>query len=677
MISLEIKELRHEQMGDFWYDVAYRVMVSRTLDALEEQELVPKGLVKYQFSAKGHELAQTLLGLHLTHPRDGVTVYYRSRPLVLSLGLTVEEALRSSLAREGSMSDGRDVGVMFNLPSRGGATVLPTAGDVGSQYPPAMGWAQAIRYYLEVLRDGSWEGAIAVACGGEGSVAANGFWAALTAATTLKLPMLFFIEDNGRAISVPSTLQTPGGNIAANLASFGQLKVLEGPGYLPEVTASLIHEAVAWVREGNGPCLLRLEVPRLSGHTFIDTQAYRSKEEREQAAARDPMLALRRFLGDDAFQAIQEKAEKEVRQALEAALGAAPPDPKRALAWLFAGKSMGAPPGEKQAQEEGPRINFVEGIRRTLAVELATNQKLVVFGEDVGAKGGVHGATVDLQRQFGEQRVFDTSLSEVGILGRASGMAMAGLKPVAEIQFRKYVDPAYDTLVDIGSVRWRSAGRFASPVVVRMPLGFGRKTGDPWHSVSHEAIFAHTLGWRIAFPSNAADAVGLLRTALRGEDPVLFLEHRALLDSPEARRPYPGDTFVLPFGLAAQLTLGHRLTVVSWGAMVYRCLEAAKKFPGEITVLDLRTLCPWDREAVVRSVRQTGRLLVVHEDTITGGFAGEIIAAVMEEVFPYLDAPPSRLASQDVFVPYEAGLMDVVVPTVDAICQAMEQLLRY
>lgn len=256
-------------------------------------------------------------------------------------------------------------------------------------------------------------------------------------------------------------------------------------------------------------------------------------------------------------------------------------------------------------------------------------------------------------------------------------MAMAGLKPVAEIQFRKYVDPAYDTLVDIGSVRWRSADRFASPVVVRMPLGFGRKTGDPWHSVSHEAIFAHTLGWRIAFPSNAADAVGLLRTALRGEDPVLFLEHRALLDSSEARRPYPGDTFVLPFGLAAQLTLGHRLTVVSWGAMVYRCLEAAKKFPGEITVLDLRTLCPWDREAVVRSVRQTGRLLVVHEDTITGGFAGEIIAAVMEEVFPYLDAPPSRLASQDVLVPYEAGLMDVVVPTVDAICQAMEQLLRY
>lgn len=677
MSSLDQKQSRLKQTNDFWLEVGYRAVLSRTLDEWEERVLVPKGLVKYQFSAKGHELAQTLLGLHLTHPRDGVTVYYRSRPLVLSLGLTVEEALRSSLAREGSMSDGRDVGVMFNLPSRGGATVLPTAGDVGSQYAPAMGWAQAICYYREVLKESSWKGAIAVACGGEGSVAANGFWAALTVATTLKLPMLFFIEDNGRAISVSSTLQTPGGNIAANLASFGYLKVLDGPGYLPEVTASLIREAVMWVREGNGPCLLRLEVPRLCGHTFIDTQAYRSKEELEEAAARDPLVVLGKFLGEDAFRTFQEKAEREVRQALEAALRAAPPDPKRALAWLFAAKSTGAPPSGKQAQEEGPRINFVEGIRRTLAVELASNQKLVVFGEDVGAKGGVHGATVDLQRQFGEQRVFDTSLSEVGILGRASGMAMAGLKPVAEIQFRKYVDPAYDTLVDIGSVRWRSADRFASPVVVRMPLGFGRKTGDPWHSVSGEAIFAHTLGWRIAFPANAADAVGLLRTALRGEDPVLFLEHRALLDSPEARRPYPGDDYTLPFGQAAQLTEGERLTVVTWGAMVYRCLAAAENFSNEITVFDLRTLSPWDREAVVRSVRKTGRLLVVHEDTITGGFAGEIIAAVMEEVFPYLDAPPSRLASQDVLVPYEAGLMDVVVPTVDAICQAMEQLLRY
>lgn len=661
----------------FFREVARHVLRSRLLDELEERELVPKGLVKYQFSAKGHELAQVVVGLHLTHPQDAAAVYYRSRPLVLTVGLSLEEALRSSLARVGGMSEGRDVGVMFNLKGRGKATVLPTAGDVGSQYAPAAGWAQAIRYYREVLGEEQWQGAMAVACGGEGSVASNGFWAALVAATTCRLPLLFCIEDNGRAISVPSELQTPGGNVAANLASFGGLKVLDGPGYLPEVTASLVQEAVQWVRSGAGPCLLRLQVPRLCGHTFIDTQAYRHEEELREARQQDPLLHLQALLGEEAFAAVRGEVEEELQAALERALGAPAPDPSSARLFLFASQERGAPRPGVLPPQEGPRINLVEGVRRTLATELAANPKVLVFGEDVGAKGGVHGATVDLQRRFGEARVFDTSLSEVGILGRASGMAMAGLRPVAEIQFRKYVDPAYDVLVDIGLVRWRTAGKFESPVVVRMPLGFGRKTGDPWHSVSAEAIFAHTLGWRIAFPSNAADAVGLLRAACRGEDPVLFLEHRALLDSPEARRPYPGDDFVLPFGVAARLTKGERLTVVTWGAMVYRCLAAAEAFPDEVEVLDLRTLAPWDREAVVSSVKKTARLLVVHEDTLTAGFAGEIVAAVLEECFPYLDAPPLRLGSADCLVPYDQGLMDAVVPTVEAVQKAIARALRY
>ncbi len=658
----------------FWREVTLRVLASRLLDELEERELVPQGLVKYQFSAKGHELAQVLLGLHLNHPRDAVGVYYRSRPLVLTLGLSLEEALRASLARSGSMSEGRDVGVMFNLPSRGRATVLPTVGDVGSQYAPAAGWAQAIRYYQEVLQEAEWQGAMAAACGGEGSVATNGFWAALTLATTLQLPMLFVIEDNGRAISAPGQLQTPGGNVAANLASFAQLKVLEGPGYLPEVTASLVSEAVSWVRMGKGACLLRLQVPRLCGHTFIDTQAYRNEEELSQAQRQDPLRHLAVLVGESTFGELARQAEEQVRHALSQALSAPSPDPACAKQHLFAPEQ---PWDEPKPEEEGPRINLVEGVRRTLAAELAREPKLVVFGEDVGVKGGVHGATVDLQRQFGPERVFDTSLSEVGILGRASGMAMAGLRPVAEIQFRKYVDPAYDVLVDIGSVRWRTGGKFTSPVVVRMPLGFGRKTGDPWHSVAAEAVFAHTLGWRIAYPSNAADAVGLLRTALRGQDPVIFLEHRALLDSPEARRPYPGDAYQLPFGVAVRLLPGDQLTVVSWGAMVYRCLAVAQSLSGRVELWDLRTLCPWDREAVVRSVRRTGRLLVVHEDTITAGFAGEIMAAIMADVFAYLDAPPTRVATADALVPYDAGLMDAVVPTVETIRRAMEELLAY
>lgn len=674
-------EARLPGKSGFWHEVARVVLRSRVLDELEERELTPKGLVKYQFSAKGHELAQVLLAKNLTHKHDAAAVYYRSRPFALACGLSLEEALRSSLARQGSMSEGRDVGVMFNLPSRGGATILPTAGDVGSQYAPAAGWAQAIRYHRQVLGDESWAGAMAVACGGEGSVAANGFWAALVVATTLKLPVLFFIEDNGRAISAPASLQTPGGNIAANLRSFANLKVVEGPGFEPEATASLVGQAVAWVREGRGPCLLRLEVPRLSGHTFIDTQAYRDPEELAQERAKDPLLRLREKLGEKAWQELEREVREELEEALRQALETRPPRPETATIAVFApvapGWEGGTRPTPPAASSEGARINLVEGVRRTLASELAANPRVLVFGEDVGVKGGVHGATLDLQRQFGSQRVFDTSLSEVGILGRAEGMALAGLRPVPEIQFRKYADPAYDTLVDIGLVRWRTAGRFAAPVVVRMPLGFGRKTGDPWHSFSAEAIYAHTMGWRIAFPSNAADAVGLLRAALRGEDPVLFLEHRALLDSPEARRPYPGDGYVLPFGVAERLLAGERLTVVTWGAMVYRCLAAAQAFAGQVELWDLRTLAPWDREAVTASVKKTGRLLVVHEDTLTAGFGGEIVAAVTADAFAFLDAPPSRLASADCPVPYDAGLMDAVVPTVQQIQQAMEELLRY
>lgn len=665
----------------FWLEVARLVLCSRLLDELEERELTPQGLVKYQFSAKGHELAQVLLAKSLTHPHDAAAVYYRSRPFALACGLSLEEALRSSLARQGSMSQGRDVGVMFNLLSRGGATILPTAGDVGSQYAPAAGWAQAVLYHTRVLGESEWEGAIAVACGGEGSVAANGFWAALVMATTLQLPMLFVIEDNGRAISAPSSLQTPGGNIAANLKSFGNLKVLDGPGFEPEETAQLVEEAVRWVREGRGPCLLRLEVPRLSGHTFIDTQAYRDPEELAREQGKDPLLRLRQLVGEEAWRQLETEAEAEIRQALDNALAAPTPPPESAATGVFAilppGWQGHKRPVTAAAPAEGPRINLVEGVRRTLACELAANPRVLIFGEDVGVKGGVHGATLDLQRQFGKERVFDTSLSEVGILGRAQGMAMAGLRPVPEIQFRKYADPAYDTLVDIGLVRWRSAERFSAPVVVRMPLGVSRKTGDPWHSFSAEAIYAHTLGWRMAFPSNAADAVGLLRAALRGEDPVLFLEHRALLDSPEARRPYPGDDFVLPFGVAEKLLEGDRVTVVTWGAMVYRCRAAAQAFPGQVELWDLRTLSPWDREAVVASVKKTGRLLVVHEDTLTAGFGGEIVASVVEDAFPYLDAPPLRLASLDCPVPYDAGLTNAVIPSEERIQSALAELLRF
>jgi 2-oxoisovalerate dehydrogenase E1 component len=305
------------------------------------------------------------------------------------------------------------------------------------------------------------------------------------------------------------------------------------------------------------------------------------------------------------------------------------------------------------------------------------NPRLLVFGEDVGVKGGVHGATLDMQAHFGSERVFDTSLSEEGIIGRAVGLALAGLLPVPEIQFRKYADPAYEQINDIGSLRWRTANNFATPVVVRIPVGFGKKTGDPWHSFTAEAIYAHTLGWRIAFPSNAEDAVGLLRSALRGDDPTFFFEHRALLDTSAGRRPYPGDDYCLPFGKAAELSRGDDLTVISWGEMVHRCLEASQSFPGQVSVLDLRTIIPWDQEQVLESVHQTGKVLIVHEDTLTAGFGAEISAVIAAEAFTDLDAPIQRLATLDVPIPYNIPMMEAVLPSVEKIKSAMGELLAY
>jgi len=682
-----------------WPRIARLLLTSRTIDTIEEKELTPAGKVLYQFSAKGHELAQILLGLSLTHPHDAAAVYYRSRPFMLAAGLTAQEALAADMAKTGSPSEGRDVGVVYSMPPRQGVTVLPSSGDVGAQYTPAAGWAHAIFYRSRTLQEEGWQGAIAAALGGDGSVAANGFWAALNVVTTLHLPMLFFIEDNSYAISVPSLLQTPGTNIAANLSAYHGLHVLDGDGTDPVEAAQKITAAADYVREGNGPCLLRLSVPRLMGHTFIDDQAYKSAAKRAEEAARDPLLRLKNWMPDLDWEGLEKEVESEVREAALAAMQKPDPDPASAPRHIFfegqpqivgglLPEGIAFPHPERtlsgaQAQpkwkskEAGPRINFLDAVRRVLDAELALNPRLLVFGEDVGVKGGVHGATLDLQRKYGCERVFDTSLSEDGIMGSAVGMALAGLLPVPEIQFRKYADPATEQINDCGTLRWRTAGKFAAPVVVRLPVGFGKKTGDPWHSVTGEAIYAHTPGWRIAFPSNAEDAVGLLRSALRGNDPTFFFEHRALLDTVPARRPYPGDDFVIPFGAAAVVLAGASLTVVTWGEMVYRCLEAAKSWPGQVEIIDLRTIIPWDREAVLASVKKTGKCLVVHEDTLTGGFAGEIIAAIAEEAFHYLDAPVGRVAAPDCPVPYSAKLMGAVVPSVEAIAARMADLLAF
>jgi len=672
-----------------WTEVARLILRSRALDELEEAELAPSGEVPYQFSAKGHELAQVLLALSLDHPHDAAGVYYRSRPFMLSVGLTLAEALAAGMGKPRSPSEGRDVGVVFSLPPRGGPTVLPASGGVGAQFTPVAGWAQAIRYRVDILGESEWDGAVAVALGGDGSVATNGFWAALTIASTLRLPMLFFIEDNGYGISVPSSMQTPGGNIAENLASFRNLLSLSGSGFDPARAPDLIQEAIQYVRGGSGPCLLHLRVPRLSGHTFIDNQAYRSQAELQAESERDPVLGLEPVLGSASMRSIQAEVDAELREALEQVRQM--PEPKAASVGehlFFAGipQQVGGLlpelgprtlPTPRPAPSAGPRVNLIDAVRVVIEQELERNPRALVFGEDVGIKGGVHGATVGLQERFGAGRVFDTSLSEEGIIGRAVGLALAGLLPIPEIQFRKYADPATEQLNDCGTIRWRTAGRFAAPLVVRIPVGYGKKTGDPWHSVTGEAVFAHSLGWKLAFPSNAADAAGLLRTALRGEDPCFFFEHRALLDAPEARRPDPGPDHTVPFGRAATLTEADELTLVTWGAMVYPALEAAAQFEGRVEVLDLRTISPWDQEAVLVSVRKTGRCLVVHEDGWTAGFGAEILATLGEAAFFELDAPLRRVAVRDLPIPYSAGLMSAVLPNTEQLAAAIADLLAF
>ncbi len=679
-----------------WARVVYLLHVSRGMDQLEETRLVPEKKVLYQFSARGHDLAQILLGLGLTDPHDGACGYYRSRPLLLSLGVPFEDALGSSMARAGGYSDGRDIGVVFNYPNPHGPSALPMCGGVGTQYTPTAGWAQAITYRHQVLGDDSYARAIAVVLGGDASVATNGFWSALTIATTQRLPVLFFIEDNGYGISVPGTFQTPGADIASNLASFANLHVLNGDGTEPAEALRLIDDALAHVRDRRGPCLLRLRVPRLQGHSFQDTQTYKSPEVVAAEWTRDPLPKLKAFVVPSRLTQAQwddavARAAADVESARALAEARPVSDPADVTRFVFSerdpqqkgglrGEGLALPPGSDVPKPEGSRLNMVTAVRRVLDHELTINPRMVVFGEDIGPKGGVHAVTLGLQDKHGVARVFDTSLSEEGIVGRAVGMALAGLLPVPEIQFRKYADPAVEQINDCGTLRWRTHNRFAAPMVLRMPIGF-LKSGDPWHSQTNEVQFVHSPGWKVAVPSNAEDAVGLLRAALRGDDPVMFLEHRAMLDASWARRPYPGDDYVLPFGRAKITVPGHDLTIVAWGAMVERAEQAARLIKADsgraVEVIDLRTLMPWDRETVLASVHRTRRCLVVHEDLRTAGFGAEVVATVADEAFLSLDAPVARLTMPDIPSPHNAVLVDAVVPSVARIRAKADEMLEF
>jgi len=676
-----------------WKEIARLMLLSRALDDKEENELVPDKKVLYQFSARGHELSQIILGQYLTHPKDSVSAYYRSRPLMLTLGLLLEDAISAPMGKSGGYSDGRDIGVVCNLPGKNGPTVLPMAGDVGSQYTPGTGWAQGIEYNRKTLGDNQYEGAISVILGGDGSVATNGFWSAVTMATTLHLPVLFFIEDNGYGISVGSEFQTPGSNIANNLRSFKNLRIFDGDGTVPKEASELIESSVSYVRNRKGPALIRLTVPRLNGHSYQDNQSYKKEEFLKKEKENDPLKKLKKFIvpskiTEKDWVGIDKTCKEIVDETAEKAWNRSDPSPEDVKKYVFsengdsqlvgglAAEGIEQPKGSEEPSPEKQRINIVEAVRRTLDNELHLNDRLVVFGEDVGAKGGVHAATMGLQTTHGKDRVFDTSLSEEGIIGRAVGLAYSGLMPVAEIQFRKYADPATEQLKNCGTIRWRTANKFAAPMVVRMPGGFA-KCGDPWHSESNEVFFSRMIGWNVAYPSNAEDAVGLLRSAMRGNDPVIFFEHRNLLDAKSARKPYPGDDFVVPFGKAKTRRTGNKITIVTWGAMCERCLNAVDSNNIDAEIVDLRTISPWDKEAVLKSVKKTNRCLIVHEDTQTAGFGAEISSILMKEAFQFLDAPVERLTMPNIPMPYNVGLMNSVLPNEERIKKVIQRIIRY
>jgi 2-oxoisovalerate dehydrogenase E1 component len=602
------------------------------------------------FPAMGHELVQVLTALLMEHEKDSASVYYRSRPLALALGMKPEDIFYANMGK------GRDVGMMYYLRGK----ILPTVGDVGGQFPKAVGWAQAIRYK-------GWGGAVAVAMGGDGSIASSGFWSALNIATTLNLPMVFVIEDNGWGIGVPSYLQTPGGNIAENLRSFKNLTVLEGKGYIPEETYSVLREGFEIARK-NRAVLIRFEVARIEGHSISDRQEYRSREEIEKSREKDPIVYLRNLVEN--WEEVESGAKADVERAWEEAKKREGERGKLKKYIFFEGEFAQGDKVREFKMNKHPKMKMALAIRKAMEEALEENEDVLIFGEDVGLKGGIYGITRGFMERFGERRVFDTSLNELGIVGRAEGMAYAGLKPIAEIQFRKYADEARQVIHNIGFVRWRTNNAFSAPIILRMPVGFLRGISDPWHSFSTEQEFLHMFGWKIAYPSNAEDAYYLLKESLSMNDPVIFLEHRELYFSKLAEREI---SEYLPFGKGRVVKSGNSLTIVSWGYTLYEALEGVKDM--DVEVIDLRTLKPWDEELVFESVKKTARLLVVHEDSLTCGFGAEIVSRVVEETFESLKIAPKRLAVPDVPIPFSQELFNLAYPTSDKIRKVVEEML--
>lgn len=683
---------------------AYRTML--TSRRVDDREILLKqqNLAYFQINGVGHEAVLAAAAQVLDGERDWFFTYYRDRALMVGLGMTPYEMFLGSIGAEASPdSRGRQ------MPSHWGARALhvaPSSSPTGTQCLQAVGFAEAGRLGAAAAlhqdaapRDGE----VVLVTLGDGTTSQGEFWESLNTACSLRLPVLYLIEDNGWAISVPVQVQTPGGSISSLVKNFPDLAVYEVDGCDYRAALQVLAEAVAGIRRGDGPALVHAHVVRPYSHSLSDDERlYKPEAVRAQEAARDPLEVMRAFLrgelgvSDGELAAIDEEVAALVAADAERALAMPQPAPE---AWAEHIYSPGVDPSaaslasEPQVGDPAPKT-MVDLLNACLKDEMGRDERIVIFGEDVAdcsldgaleevkGKGGVFKVTHGLQRLYGSQRVFNSPLAEANIVGRAVGMALRGLKPVVEIQFFDYIWPAYQQIRnELATARWRSGGAWSAPVVIRVPTGGYLKGGGPYHSQTGAALFTGIPGLRVVMPSTALDANGLLRTAIRCDDPVIFLEHKHLYRQTHNKGPYPGPEYAIPFGRAARISEGDDLTVITYGATVVRAAAAARRLQEatgkKVELLDLRTLLPYDWEAIAASVRRTGRALVVYEEPCSFGYGAEIAARIGEDLFPYLDAPVRRLAARDTFVAYAPVLENVILPQPEDIFEAMQELVRY